>query len=281
MVSKIIPCILQLCELLDSFADKQNGKQLNQLQKVTTDLALRIRINLEAITPHFEKFDRGYMNESLPIALILRSVVSDIITFCYLGVFFNTESDPKDQPSLDNELNLLDKDIIKSFEQVMDLEKEMGKIIPALPKDLTEEKVNEIKNKIRKQFKDLFRENGQFKSPEEIRSSSLAKYFAEGERTLVLTERSKADKIANYSILDKFSVAYNMFKYFSQFQHYSRFTLYLMQKETERNSFYFTVTIDLVYMMYILYFQLIDPKDEGGYLAILQKERAMFEKQIS
>jgi hypothetical protein len=278
----VIENIKKLCELLDDFAEvqKEKGEQIPVLQSVTTKLAFRIRINLEASIPTIEKLDEDN-NQFLPLAIIFRSIISDILTFCYLIRFFNVDTDKNDQPSLMNELNILDKDFISSFLQAVQKEQTIPQYIPEIQFSKTQEQLQKDLESFKQRFAHILID-GKVKSNKALRYTTLNKFF----KTIkdrenpngMLSESYKYDRILEEDFFKNFAPINTVFKYLSQYQHFSRFSE-IIWADAKRNKYYLYLSVDLTYMTFIVFFQLIE-QDDNEWLEKLKTLKEEFSEIV-
>jgi hypothetical protein len=273
----LVENITKLNELLDAFGKhqvkKRNGTPLNMLERMCNDLGVRIRVNLEASKRLIDLINQNY-SFSLPVGLIFRSIISDILTFCYCLRFYDFDSDPDKQPSLKNELDLLDRDLISSILYSIKKEREVAKLNDKLKDSKTDDEIEQLLGTLRTQFNHLFI-NKELKTAKAMRRTSLDGFF----RTLrdrenppgrsMISESYKYERIMEESFFKSFAPIISAFKYYSQFHHFAPFSYYTL-KEEKRNLFYLFLTIDFIYMTYIMYIQLFEKDDKEWEDKILQ-----------
>jgi hypothetical protein len=248
-----------LCSFLDEFAQDQakKGRSLNTLQGVLNDIGYRIRVNLESSKHLIKQYEKNY-EFAFPLALILRSAISDILTFCYVIRFYDFEADEKNQASIVNELNIFDKDFISGLFLAVEKENEMKKFIPEIEQRRTVEETRAMINDLKAKLNHLFI-GKDFKSAKAIRHSSLNKFFKNSKDREkpngMMSETYKYDRIMEDNYFANFAMIMSVFKYYSAFHHYSRLSNELL-KDQKRNLYYLFLTIDFVFMTYIIYVQL-------------------------
>lgn len=260
----LINNIQLLCDILDEFAAYQlkKSKNLNDLESVLNDLGFRIRVNMESSKYMVEQYDRNY-EFAFPLALILRSVISDILTFCYAIRFYDFKSDEKDQPTLKNELNILDKDFVSGLFLAIEKEQEIVKYIPEIQQQKSAEETRAMIDEFKKKLSHLFI-GKDFKSSKALRHTSLPEFFRNlkdrEKPSGMMSETYKYDRIMEENFFSNFAMIMSVFKYYSALHHYSRLSKELL-KDQKRNMYYLFLTMDLVYMTYIIYVQLFEKED--------------------
>lgn len=226
-VKVLIDILKEFNTITDELANHMSGKSLNTIQKVCNDFMNRTRINNEALIPIFEiyKSDASLL---LPIGLIFRSMLSDFLTSSYLITFIH--DDDKDENAIKNELLILDRDFLRSFLKAMELEKIIHSLNPDFQPPFNNEAAFEERlQAIKSNFKILYKRNDisqKLKEPKEFRETSLNELFnGSQEYTTVggsfMSEEYKFDRIKRLGF-GKYATAFIPFKYFSQFQHYSK-----------------------------------------------------------
>lgn len=275
----VIKNIQDLCALLDAFAQDQISKKktLKKVYAVLNDLAYRMRVNLEASKTLIGQYDTSF-EFYLPLALMFRSIVSDVLTFCYVIRFYDFDEDDDSQPSLINEINILDKDFISALLLTIQKEHEVVKHIPEVELRKTPQETKGLIEDVKKQFGYLFA-GKDFKSSRALRYSSLDKFFVNikdrEKPSGMMSETYKYDRIMEQPFFSNFAMIISVFKYYSAFHHYSPFST-LMLKDQKRNMYYIFLTIDLVYMIYIVYVQMFE-KEDKQWLEKLQGLKKSFE----
>src|SRR5258706_2519669 len=143
--------------LLDEFSVIQiaRGNDLKPLQKVSNDFLVRTRINTEALIPLLEIYKTSRPTIQ-PIGLLVRSILSDFLTFCYLVTF--THSDDANEETMQNELHLLERDFLNSMMEVINLESDMSEYRSDIPPVFENNEAYERHVvKLKQQFKHLFK----------------------------------------------------------------------------------------------------------------------------
>ncbi len=154
-IGALVNLIREFNSLIDEFGTEQTGKQLTKMQKVCNDFLQRMRLNTEALVPLFELYiqRRGMIQ---PIGLIIRSCLSDFLTFCYLVTF--THQNDKEEKSLGNELLLLEKDFVSSILKVFEYESKIHKYNADIPQRFeSADAYHQARTELENMFKYLFK----------------------------------------------------------------------------------------------------------------------------
>lgn len=263
-LNTLINIIKEYNQLTDDLAKAKNGTKLTIIQKVCNDFMNRSRINNEALVLLLEIYKN---NDSLiqPIGLIVRSMLSDFLTSCYLMTFH----DPKDsdEQSLKNELYILERDFLKSMLETIKLERSMHELNSSFkPVFANEDEYNEKLSSIKKLYHHLFQNddiNQEMKNIKELRDTSDNKFFPLKDKFAnigngFMSEKYKFNRIKTHGF-GEYSIAFIPFKYFSQFQHYSKKAIDMLEDDFQRFGFYHLVTsINLALIATHFQIQLID-----------------------
>lgn len=264
-------------KLVDDFAEYQiaKGVQLKPLQKASNDFLFRTRINNEALVPLLENY-KTLPAGILPVGLLIRSVLSDFLTFCYLATF--SHSKDANELSISNELALLERDFLKAMMEVGEIESRIGDYNEAIRSafENTEDFEKHV-TKLKEDFKHLFKsENSQLrlKKPKEFRETSLPECFDSKEEfglaPSFMTEKYKWERMSKRGF-GKYVIVFTAFKFFSQFQHYSPMSSILVEEITEPYAFFhLLMAIDSMIIVSDMQIQVIDGND-SSYLAALRE----------
>jgi hypothetical protein len=277
-IDLLINILNEYLKIVGAFSKSENelaekAKKLNLVQKVSMDFFLRTNINIDAIIPLLSLY-KNRKDIIQPIALILRSVFSDLLTQCYLDIFSGDKNETTD--SFKNELFLLDREFLRSFLEVGEMELKIKEYLPALSnsKLLDRKELAEMHDKTKKQFNHLFKINGDFKSTSQLRTTSDDQYFKSKkdreEPSGFMTEKYKWRHIEREEKFKQYVLAFFGFKLFSQFQHYSSLTMVLLEKGYDRLYYYMIVGIDTVFISTDLQIQIIGGHD-NKFLTPLRK----------
>jgi hypothetical protein len=263
--------------LLDEFAIVQihRGSKLKTLQKICNDFLNRTRINNEALIPLLENY-KTKRSAILPIGLLIRSILSDFLAFCYLATFSHSK-DPE-EVSIENELDLLERDFLKSMMEVSELESKIHEYNQNIPPAFEDNKAYEDHvEKVKNQFKHLFKEENtklRFKKPSEFRETSLPDCFDSKDEFATapsfITEKYKWERMLRRGF-SKYVIVFTAFKFFSQFQHYSPMSAELIKEVSEAHAFFHLImAIDSILIVTDMQIQIIDGK-ESKYLPRLRE----------
>lgn len=263
--------------LLDEFAIVQihKGNKLKTLQKVCNDFLNRTRINNEALIPLLEIY-KDKRSSILPLGLLIRSILSDFLAFCYLATF-SLEKDVN-EVSIQNELDLLERDFLKAMLEVSELESKINQYDNNIPPAFADNKAYETHvEKVKQQFKHLFKEENtqlRFKKPNEFRETSFPECFDSkeefGTAPSFITEKYKWERMIRRGF-SKYVIVFTAFKFFSQFQHYSPMSAELTKEVSEAHAFFHLImAIDSLIIVTDMQIQIIDGK-ESKYLNRLRE----------
>jgi hypothetical protein len=241
--------------------EASKGKKLDEVQSVANDFLVRTALNVGALPPLLSLY-KSQSGMIQPIGLILRSVFSDFLTMCYLLTFANKENNK----SFVNELHIFQRDSLRSFLEVGEMELNVRDYLKTIPSDGPTEadlKASHERTKT-KVFPHLFTKAGKFKAAVELRETSdralfHSKHeFVKPELSFV-TEKYKWDRISKDEAFKKYILVYFGFKLFSQFQHYSKLSMDLIQKDSSEPylTYYLIVAIDSVFIFTDFQMQII------------------------
>jgi len=257
---------------------QKRGKKLNDVQRVANDFLSRTFLNVKAVLELLElyKIQRGMI---LPIGLILRSICSDFLTLCYLSTFSGNKNEVNE--SFLNELRLFQRDSVRSVMEVAEMEIDIQRFLKGIPKQsLGKDELLKMHEKIRNNFSFLFNKKGGYKVASELRATSDKRFFYKKEfkePNGFVTEKYKWKRIEKDEVLNKYILVYFSHKLFSQFQHYSKLSVDLLDKGAEDHMFYYLVlSIDSVFIATDLQIQII-----GGNENKLLNELRMVKDQIN
>lgn len=205
-ISSLQLIIKEYNALLDEFAIIQihRGTKLKLLQKVCNDFLNRTRINNEALIPLLENY-KTKMSGILPIGLLVRSILSDFLAFCYLATFSNEKD--INEVSIQNELDLLERDFLKSMMEVSEFESKIdqyNKNISPVFEDAISYQTHV--QQVKQQFRHLFKEENtqlRFKKTNEFRETSFPECFDSkeefGTAPSFITEKYKWERMIRQS----------------------------------------------------------------------------------
>ncbi|MBS1522465.1 MAG: hypothetical protein JST50_15805 [Bacteroidetes bacterium] len=209
----------------------------NQIQLEHCDcflhLIAKIRINLESINSVLTFLYEDYRFK-VSANLLYRSVVDDIITITYLIGFIKLD-DPL-QSALNNELNILHKEYLLSSIEAVKSEFEFQDLVNSYKNEPSIEKPDYIKE-IKESNPELIDENFEWKRNEDIRKTTHLAFIdlmnQDGKkRKSFITEEKKLEFIKNRGF-ETHSQLRGLFKYYTQYQHYSPKTINLLNSHID------------------------------------------------
>lgn len=258
----LIEVIKEYNEIVDEMAIAREGQQLSIIQKVCNDFMNRTRINNEALIPMLTLY-KDNTSLLLPIGLILRSILSDFLTSSYL-ITFHDAGDAQEQ-ALRNELNILDRDFLRSMLKSMELEKSIHELNPDIAAMFADDAAYQAKKtSIQSKFPYLFKQENislRLLDVKELRATSdKDKFFSTPQEFATvgsgfMSEEYKFDRIKQRGFA-KYSTAFISFKYFSQFQHYSKLGFKILDEEFEGFG-YFHLVASINIMLISTWFQIM------------------------
>lgn len=272
--------------LIDDFSFNQLEKavDLKKIQKVSNDFLERTRINCEALVPLLEIYKT---NSSMiqPIGLLIRSILSDFLTFCYLVTF--AASGDETQESVQNELHLLERDFLRSMLEVGELESKLNEYNENIPNAFPSEVAyQESLTHIRQEFGHLYTGNAgdlRIKTPTEFRITTDQFYcdtpgeFANPGN--FMTEKYKWQRMVRKGF-GKYVTTFSGFKFFSQFQHYSKMSMEMIREDSAGTIFFHLVlAINALLIMTDFQIQLIDGNN-GPHLIQLRNLEVKFDDVV-
>ncbi len=208
--------ISMIAECIHSFGKTNSGKKESDIGLkgfVFLDILQRIAFNLHGLANLFMEF-RKYPEIKFSINLIFRGILSDVLTGLYLAKF------AYDQVSFENEVKMLDRDFAQ-FAKFM-IENEIILTKP-ISKEESDDFISKYKAEYIKENADLFQdiETWKLKSPAEIRNTSnKSLYLNEDHFSRTLSDDIKYQLLLN-SELHHLSLTFVLYRYFSQYHHYS------------------------------------------------------------
>lgn len=182
------------------------------------ELLVKIRFNLDSIILLFPGLDCDYRYKN-SINVLYRTIVDDIIGICYLFCFLSTTDN--DQELLGNELKILEKESSRSIILGLMAQYEFDEYRRSIM-NIPSEAMPDFKANAKILSPYLFQDND-FKSNDilrTIKSVRFEKHFNLTSRDGFISETQKLNvmKIANFQTVSNIKF---LFKYFSQFQHFS------------------------------------------------------------
>lgn len=283
-IEHISKYIKNLVKIIDEFGTEHSLKSRageftpSPIQKVSNDFLHRLILKLKAIDNLLPLYSEDHY-QIHSIGLLLRTILSDFLTFLYLASF--NEPEAEEQRSLANELVMLERDFYESMIEASKVETDFaamnGKDDAEVEKEYDEriKRINEI-------YKHLFLDEDttkRIKKAEEIRATSNRALFINSNElkrpNRMVSEKYKYDHLNDVGF-NKYKIVFSMFKFFSQFQHYSKHSINMLRDEFRRFSFYyFILTLDLTNILVDFHFNLYEgAKDQLEKLRELKNELA-------
>jgi hypothetical protein len=265
MVNKFI---LELANVLSAFHDSERkkangGKELNKLQRIANQFLDRSIMNITAIRELLPAYSsKSFM--IFPIGLIMRSVCSDFVTLLYLLSF--TKRGTEINATFETELDMLDRDLIKTYFEMKQIESELPNYVSILPiqakgKQDIDDQLSQLRTGSLKRY---FTANGKLKQSADIRIKADRSMYVNPDLTKPHSFMSDSYKWKQVSTDDtkKFIFAYYAYKTFSTFQHYSPVSYQLINGQQEAFLFsQFLVGVNSIFLMLDLIIQIIDHQD--------------------
>lgn len=251
--------------LMDEFFGSLSGKKPNLHQHTIADLLIRVKINLhsiKALLPSLEDYSPTFFS----IGLLNRTIIADFITYCYVTGILSAANqrglDEKEINSiLKNELNILELAYVKAMIAAVELESQLPQHNPKFASVLENKNYSERLPKLKEMYKDLFQDNDinkKFKSTRELRADGSIKIFQPNE----IKEDPKESFMHKFSIENGFGAyahSYLLFRFYSQFQHYSSNSLKLIKPDiNDYNFFYLVFTVDYAFILTDMIIQQLD-----------------------
>lgn len=237
-VSLLKSNLIKFSSEIDGFGKEMSIKKkpLNVVEQYYNSHIKRVRANVEGVIQLCDSYAQT-SNILVPIAQILRSLLTDFLTAYYLFTFYD-END-SDHTSFSNELKLLDRDAYCSVQEWMKVEEDLHKYNEHFA-SISPERIEARKTTINESFSDIFNEDGSIKTTIAVRQSSDRKFFIEGEKihepSRTVSEKYKIERLKRmeyFKMLD----GYMLYKYFSQFYHESKLFQHLIAKDTVNENF--------------------------------------------
>ncbi|HTK22515.1 MAG TPA: hypothetical protein VL442_23515 [Mucilaginibacter sp.] len=223
-----------LLKFLINFLDSASGVfQTNNFPEFLKLIAT-IRLNIESVNHLLPLLNRDYRFKT-SINLIYRSMVGDLITLNYLKGFID-ETDV-DQISLGNELNIFNKEYLLSSYEGLLAENEYNINNYKLNNEVVIDEIKDIElRNIKSQFLD---ENGKWIFNSKLRSSTspdiLVKIKNAGIKDTnkgFISENEKIKFLKEINSDNHLQLKF-LFKYYSQFQHFSPSTFDLINSDLD------------------------------------------------
>lgn len=184
------------------------------------------------------------------VNLLLRSICSDVLTAIYLLTFY--DKDDPENISLKNELDIISTEYLRSVKKIIEEDHELMTLLSIEPTTSIEEK-RKWYNSV---SENLSNEDGKLKTKNQIRLTTNDE-IKEGLKTggLFISEDEKYQRIKDKGFT-QFGFAFTIFKYYSQFQHFTLSSRDLIEHEPFHDTFFMSLTIDQMLMTIDLILQI-------------------------
>ena len=260
----------QLQILINSNGFELSNKGVTLQQEVFLTLLNRIGVNISAIH-HLSKV-LPEENISSSIALLFRSCISDIVLGHYLLIFKD------DLNTFFAEIKVKDAEFFKYAQKVSSIEQQLLSNSDAE----FEKRKEEIYNILKEEFSEIIdceTVNGGFKvkNVETIRSESNSSIELFGD---FMNKHPNEEYMFhrlfshNQKLTDYYKSIYTLWRYFSQFQHYSFAARYFIRDSKENFLYYFIQSLkDCYYFVFVLQdevFQIAFDGFEANMLKVLE-----------
>lgn len=205
------------------FLESCDGKEVPEHHEVFVHLLVKIRFNIEAgitLVPELKDDAR----KKISINLIYRSMIDDIVNVYYLLGFITKAADT--QISLKNELDILHKEFLMSCEHIFEAEIGINNYIYSLQGEEVPDPVD-VKSVIQQMRADnpevYDLEKGNYKNNKELRLLTMDQLKPFLKNTNHVNFLSESQKIIFIKArgFERHVIYTHLFKYFSQYQHYS------------------------------------------------------------
>lgn len=177
---------------------------------VFLDILQRIAPNLHGMDSLFREFIR-YPEIRFSLNLVFRGILSDVLTGLYLTHFID------DPVSFENEVKVMDLDFAKFAKFIIDDE---ATLTGQIPLEGAKEHSEKYRAAYIKENEELFKDvdKWELKSHAELRATSKPELFIDPDHFKgSISDATKYKRIKHTHL----GVTYLLFRYFSQYQHYS------------------------------------------------------------
>lgn len=224
--------------LIDDFviSMRNESRELNVAEKYFHTYLFRVRYDIEGVIGMLNSYILSPML-ILPIAQVMRSLLTDFITSFYLFSFYDRNDDS--HQSFENELKLIDRDAFRSVLEWMNVEEELHKFNENLPSISEEDKERRVQS-IQNFFSEILDNDFKPLSTINLREGSLRKFFFENdelsEPRRIVSESYKIRRLKKmkwFRMLD----GYMLYKFFSQFYHESKLFNLLVSEGSKNSNF--------------------------------------------
>jgi hypothetical protein len=202
-----------ICNIGKTF-NNQSESKLGLKKLVFLDILTRINFNLYGLIPLFREFKTN-PDMRVSINLLFRGCLVDVLTGMYLAYF------AIDEESLKNELIVLDLDYAGFSKYIIENEEYILKT--KTDEEIEQLKIIKIKDFV-KRHPELFinEKDWKCKTPSEIRKTSKRDlFFIDNHFNNKINEPLKDKLFSELSSLKPYRTAYILYRYYSQYQHYT------------------------------------------------------------
>lgn len=199
------------CNVINEIGHIYNGQKEGEIgvgQLVILDLFQRINANLKLSADIFGNIDYSY-NQKIPLALLIRTCLSDSLTGIYL-LCHNADEYME-------ELDVLNLDFVKYLKSMLPLEIEFFNYIRKENNSFQPEFDGRYEI-FEKYLKSQKGEVWQVKTPVEFRKSGDKTHLTFDKMRDYIKKKGEDD---NIPIVLQLSYMYNFYRYFSQYEHYT------------------------------------------------------------
>ena len=209
----------QVLDFIKKLLLSSNGKEQRQHCECFLHLFVKIRLNLEVANNILSMLLEDYRFKT-SLNVVYRSIVDDVINGRYLAG--TVILDDPEQVALKNELNILHKEFLMATIKADLAEREFRKVIGH--DDIQFPEMAKVNEGIQTANPELMDANFKWKKNSEIRETTHS-YFKERfdpktNSSSFISEAAKLKFIANRGVITHHNLE-TLFKYLSQFQHYS------------------------------------------------------------
>ncbi|MDB5005035.1 MAG: hypothetical protein JWQ34_3260 [Mucilaginibacter sp.] len=256
--------------ILKDFLPKIHHRDQGNNYWVFAQLLIKIRLNLESLNDLILKLIED-VRYKVTINVIYRSIIDDIINILYLHSFIDIND--IEQKTLKNEIDILERDFIDA-------------IITIVKSECAENEEHNLDNsfnleeqleQIQKDYSSLFDiPSGKIKNNRLLRSTSNPILISNLKQTnKLIGESAKIERIKMAGFATH-EMLLQIFKYFSQFQHFSGQTHRITLSELSIDFPYYEKTFILIVNTAHLIVQLLDIEYKESYLNELDNELRAF-----
>jgi len=236
--------LVEILNLAASTVHQKKGSELGTVKIVLLDLMKRIQSNIYGMKLLMNELSNNHYL-ILPVSLLTRTCLSDSLTGFYLLTFSH------DKESFENELNVMALEFIEYNERLARIEPFFsGKVLSDDEyRSIVNEKLEEIADKYPLLIVSVEDLRLKKRKPEQIRESSKKELFVvEGSINKYLKDNVKFEHLFNNSFVGvkNLSYMYPLFRFYSQFHHYTSETRELADLPIEKHLIFISLSMVLV-----------------------------------